>query len=129
VDDVLGQSWSPALMKILVPVMLVGAVGVRLGAGAWPCPRSVPQCGSVRHMVPVHSPLVSLVRYSFFCSSVPCTFSVRVGPVDSPGYIVQAQFAVPIMSSTNRPIEGGRPWPPYSGGVLSAAQPPSTYCA
>ena len=43
------MSCSPAEMKILVPVPRS-------------MPRSVPQCGSVRHMVPVHSPETSLVR-------------------------------------------------------------------
>ena len=68
------KSCSPALMKILLPVILyvpspTGSALVRSS------PRSVPQCGSVRHMVPVHSPLTSLGRKVFFCSSVPCACS------------------------------------------------------
>ncbi len=55
------RSCSPAEMKILVPVRLYepsssGSALVRR------MPRSVPQCGSVRHIVPVHSPDTSLGR-------------------------------------------------------------------
>ncbi len=55
------MSCSPLEMKILVPVIAYepspfGSALVRSR------PRSVPQCGSVRHMVPVHSPDTSLPR-------------------------------------------------------------------
>ena len=55
------RSCSPEEMKILVPVILKlpsasGSARVRSR------PRSVPQWGSVRHMVPVHCPETSLGR-------------------------------------------------------------------
>ncbi len=62
------MSCSPAEMKILLPVSLYepSACGSALVRNR---PRSVPQCASVRHMVPVHSPEISLGRYRDFCSS------------------------------------------------------------
>ena len=55
------MSCSPDEMKILLPVSRYApsACGSALVRSR---PRSVPQCGSVRHIVPVHSPLVSFGR-------------------------------------------------------------------
>ena len=55
------RSWSPAEMKIFWPVMrwLPSACG---SARVRSRPRSVPACGSVRFMVPVHSQLTSFGR-------------------------------------------------------------------
>ncbi len=55
------MSCSPAEMKILVPVMryvpsAAGSALVRMR------PRSVPQCGSVKFIVPDHSPLIIFGR-------------------------------------------------------------------
>src|SRR3546814_6340048 len=61
------RSCSLADKKILVHVMAqlpsaFGAARVRIR------PRSVPQCGSVRFMVPPHSPEIIFGRYFSFCS-------------------------------------------------------------
>jgi hypothetical protein len=71
VNDVLGHVVLTGADKILLPVILYvpSACGSALVRSM---PRSVPQCGSVKHMVPVHSPLVSLGKYRAFCSGVPC---------------------------------------------------------
>src|ERR1700761_7461709 len=55
------RSWSPAEMKILEPVILYdpSACGSALVRSR---PRSVPQCDSVRHIVPDHSALTILGR-------------------------------------------------------------------
>ena len=55
------RSWSPDEMKILPPVIakLPSSRGSALVRSR---PRSVPQCASVRHMVPAHSPLTILGR-------------------------------------------------------------------
>ena len=55
------RSWSPAEMKIFSPVSrkLPSPCGSALVRSS---PRSVPQCGSVRHIVPVQTPLTSLGR-------------------------------------------------------------------
>jgi hypothetical protein len=55
------MSCSPAEMKILVPVIEYepSACGSALLRRM---PRSVPQCGSVRHIVPVHTPDTSFGR-------------------------------------------------------------------
>ena len=65
------RSCSPEEMKILVPLM-AQAPSARGSALLRNMPKSVPQCGSVRHMVPVHSPDTMCGRYSAFCSGVPC---------------------------------------------------------
>ena len=55
------RSCSPAEMKIFVPVM--GSCRRRCGTAVVRIrPRSVPQCGSVRHMVPVQLPSASFGR-------------------------------------------------------------------
>ncbi|VEE79985.1 Uncharacterised protein [Pseudomonas aeruginosa] len=55
------RSCSPAEMKIFVPLIawLPSAFGT---ARVLMMPRSVPQCGSVRHMVPVQVPAVIRAR-------------------------------------------------------------------
>ena len=61
VDDVLGHVVLASGDEDLGTGDLVAAIGLRLGL-VRSMPRSVPQCGSVRHMVPVHWPETSLVR-------------------------------------------------------------------
>ena len=54
------MSWSPQVMKIFSPVMRKPSPsGAALVAIA---PRSEPACGSVRFIVPVHSPEISFGR-------------------------------------------------------------------
>ncbi len=55
------RSCSPAEMKIFWPVMAKEPSGWRT-AFVLMRPRSVPQCGSVRFIVPVHSPVVIFGR-------------------------------------------------------------------
>ena len=64
------RSCSPAVMKILVPVTeyLPSSIG---SARVLSRPRSVPQCGSVRHIVPVQVPATKGSRNTFFCQSSP----------------------------------------------------------
>src|SRR5690606_37583163 len=52
---------------------------------------------------------------------------VFMAPRDKPGYMEKDQFAVPIISCLNNPIEAGKPCPPYSSGAESPCQPPITY--
>ena len=68
------RSCSPALMKILVPSTRklpspVGTALVRIR------PRSVPHCGSVRHMVPDQDPSASLGRKIAFSRWSACRAS------------------------------------------------------
>src|SRR3954464_15059828 len=86
------RSCSPDEMKILVPVICqlpsaFGSARVRIR------PRSVPQCGSVRFMVPPHSPDTILGTYIAFCSSDPLASSAAIAPCVSPGYIANAMLA------------------------------------
>jgi hypothetical protein len=84
-------------MKIFVPerANLPPGSGVAVVAT---CARSEPHCGSVRHMVPVHSPLTSRGRYFACSAALPCASSVLMAPFDSPGYMVHVQFAVAVSS-------------------------------
>ena len=86
------MSCSPLEIKIFVPVMLYepSALGIALLRNK---PKSVPQCGSVKHMVPVHSPVVSLGKYNALISSVPCSCKHSYAPWLKPGYIVHAMLA------------------------------------
>jgi hypothetical protein len=58
------MSWSPHVMKILRPVMKYRSP--RGSARVVSDERSEPACGSVRHIVPVHSPATSFSRVILF---------------------------------------------------------------
>ena len=83
------MSCSPAEINILLPVILYepSACGSALLRNI---PKSVPQCGSVKHIVPVHSPDTNLGKYNACCSGVPCSCKHSYAPCDKPGYIVHA---------------------------------------
>ena len=53
----------------------------------------MPQCGSVRFMVPVHSPATIFGTNIFFCSGLPCTISAAIAPMVRPAYIENAMLA------------------------------------
>src|SRR5690606_8112965 len=122
------RSCSPDEMKILVPVIrqLPSACG---SAFVRSRPRSVPQCGSVRHIVPVHSPETNFGMYSAFCSGVPCACRQSYAPCVRPGYIAQAWLPEFIISWNAMPTATGRPCPPYSGSQVSVGQPPALNCS
>ncbi|MCY1515102.1 hypothetical protein D9M68_496780 [compost metagenome] len=52
-----------------------------------------------------------------------------MAPWVRPGYMAQEVFAALTISASIRPMECGRPWPPYTGSADRPFQPPSTYCA
>src|SRR3954467_11044066 len=121
------RSCSPAEMNILVPVILKLPSACRT-ALVRSRPRSVPQCGSVRFMVPVHSPDTIFGRNMLFCSSLPCTTSAAVAPMVRPPYIENAMLAEHWNSDTVCDSVTGSPWPPYSTGDDRPSQPPSVTC-
>src|SRR3569832_674457 len=84
------MSCSPAEIKIFPPVSLYepSSCGSALERSM---PRSVPQCASVRHMVPVHAPDTNLGRYKSFCAWLPCACRHSYAPCDRPGYMVQTK--------------------------------------
>ncbi|MNP52012.1 hypothetical protein D3C76_1463730 [compost metagenome] len=121
------RSWSPAEMKIFVPVMrkLPSAKGsARLRSR----PRSVPQCGSVRFMVPVQRPSIIGGRNSAFCCSVPPLAMALAAPWVNPANIEKARLALVMISRTAMPSTWDSPWPPYSGEAVRPVQPASAYC-
>ena len=86
------RSCSPAEMKIFSPVIANEPSALRT-ARVFSIPRSVPQCGSVRFIVPVHSPDVIFGRYFAFSSAEPCVCSAAAAPLVRPGYIEKARLA------------------------------------
>ncbi len=88
-------------------------------------PRSEPEAGSVRFMVPVHSPDTSLGRYSDFCRGVPWVPMASMAPWVSIGHRPKAMLAAWIISKTAISSALGRPWPPWSGSAARLFQPPA----
>ena len=80
------------------------------------CARSEPHWGSVKHMVPVHSPEIRGGKYFSFSSVVQWDRMVLMAPLLRPGYMVHVQLAVAAISVDIRAREYGMPWPPYSAG-------------
>ena len=90
------MSCSPAGDEDLGAADRVRAVGLFGSAFVRSMPRSVPQCGSVRHMVPVQSPSTSFGRYVFCNSGAPCACSafvraMRQAGVHRPGLVRRIQ--------------------------------------
>ena len=102
----------------------------KMVAGEWTGTMNLtePHCGSVRFMVPVHSPATILGRNIDFCSGLPCTSNAAVAPMVRPPYIENAMLAEHWNSETVCVSVTGRPWPPYSAGADSPSQPPSATC-
>ena len=116
VDDVLRQVVLARRDENFGAGDRIAAVGVGLGAGLQK-PRSVPQCGSVRFIVPVQLPVTMFGTYFCFSSSLPLTSSEAIAPEVSPWYISKLWLADRIYSVTAVPTTCGRPCPPYSSGA------------
>src|SRR5665647_2487772 len=86
------RSCSPAEMKILVPVILwlPSLCGTALLRSR---PRSVPQCGSVRFIVPVQTPSTIFGRYFAFNAGEACASNAAMAPCVRPGYMAKAMLA------------------------------------
>ena len=114
-------------MKILVPLIRYEPSGCATALlRNWP--RSVPQCASVRFMVPVHLPAIIGGKYVAFCSGEPCAYNAEIAPCVSSGYMAKDMFAEHMNSLTISEITAGRPWPPNSTGAEMPIQPPSVSC-
>ena len=88
--------------------------------------RSEPACGSVRTIVPVHSPETSFGRYARLSASEPSSSRASMAPRVSMGQSAKETLAPFHISSTSAETRRGTPWPPNSGGQDRAFQPPST---
>ncbi len=111
-------------MNIFVPKTLYdpspcGSARVRTIA------RSEPACDSVRFIVPVHSPEISLGTYNCFCSSVPAVSNASMAPSVSSGHKANDIFDAFNISMHGVAISFGKPWPSYSAGCSTPCQPPS----
>jgi hypothetical protein len=98
-------------MKIFSPVRLYvsspfGTAFVRSS------PRSVPQCDSVRHIVPDQSPLIMCGKYVCFCSSVACSRMHAIAPFVRPGYMQNELLADASISEHTSWSDAGSPCPP-----------------
>ena len=72
----------------------------------------MPQCGSVRFIVPVHSPVVIFGRNRLFNASSPWASNASVAPLVKAGYIVNARFAASAYSLIATLRKCGSPCPP-----------------
>jgi hypothetical protein len=75
-------------------------------------PRSVPHWGSVRFIVPPHSPVVIFGRYLAFSSSEALAWMPAWAPAVRPGYIEKAAEAPAVNWPNAMPTTAGMPWPP-----------------
>ena len=92
-------------------------------------PRSEPAWGSVRFIVPVHSPETILCRKRCFCSSLPRRNTASIAPWVSSGAIENAMFDAFHISITAVSTSLGSPWPPKAGSKRRPFQPDSTNLA
>ncbi|MNC57274.1 hypothetical protein D3C75_1069220 [compost metagenome] len=75
-------------------------------------PRSVPACGSVRHIEPAQRPWYMGGRYSACKASLAWLSSARQAPAVSIGYRPNDRLAALSISSSWAPITFGMPMPP-----------------
>ncbi|MNN56899.1 hypothetical protein D3C81_1718590 [compost metagenome] len=75
-------------------------------------PRSVPACGSVRHMEPAQMPAYMFGRYAAFSSSLAWALIDRQAPAVSIGYRPNDRLAELTISSTWAETALGMPMPP-----------------
>ena len=125
VDDVVGEIVLAVGDENLLALQLVPPAAERT-ARVRTAARSEPACGSVRFMVPVHSPDTIFGRYVRFCRSEPLRWIASIAPRVSMGQSAKAMFAPFHISSISEDSTRGRSWPPYSRGQASAPHPPPT---
>ena len=80
-----------------------GTAFVRIAA------RSEPACGSVRFIVPVHSPATIFGRYACFSASEPLSSIASIAPAVSIGQSSKAMFDAFHISSTAAATRCGMP--------------------
>ena len=90
--------------------------------------RSDPAWGSVKFMVPIHSPLISFDKYKRRCSSVPCRVNANTALRVSMGPKKNAMLAPFQISDTGCARTCGNPCPPNAGSPCSAGHPASINC-
>src|SRR5699024_1679766 len=121
------KSWSPEEMKIFVPSMAY--VPSPLGtARVLSKPKSVPAPDSVRHIVPVHSPLASLGAKRRRISGLALATTQRYAPSDKRGYNAQEILLPPSISPIMAEVTMGNSCPPSASLAHSPDHPPSIYC-
>lgn len=89
--------------------------------------RSEPACGSVRFIVPIHSPETSLARYFCFSSVETCRCNVSTAPMVKVGPMPKAMEAEFHISKAATDNMVGRACPPWFSGAESPFQPPSVH--
>ena len=114
VDDVLRQVVVAPGDEDLLAGQGVAAVAVGLGARGDGAPRSEPDCGSVRFIVPVHSPETSLRQVERLLAVVAVDRQTpRSRAWVSMGQRPKAMLAACTISKTASSSALGRPWPPW----------------
>ena len=105
------RSCSPYVMKIFWPVIrhVPSAAGTARVASA---PTSEPACGSVRFIVPDHSPATIFGRYTSRWASSPLCNSMSMAPWVSSGHTENPMFEDVNCSCIATPTSHGNPPPP-----------------
>ena len=111
----------PGDAVVLAPALVAGTARVRSA------PRSEPACGSVRFIVPVHSPADELAEIE----PLLLRRAVRLPAARPRRGSAAGRARSPCRPRSTSPPTGvasasGRPWPPCSGSKASPFQPPST---
>ena len=91
-------------------------------------PTSEPAAGSVRFMVPVHSPATSFSAKVAFCASVPCAWINSTAPWVNSGQSASDMLAPFHISPSATATAQGSPPPPNSGSNGTPFQPPAMNC-
>jgi hypothetical protein len=121
------RSCSPKVMRVFWPVMrhVPSSAGTALVRTA---PRSEPAWGSVRFMVPAHSPVTIFSAYLACWPGLPCWASMSMAPWVSSGHMENTMLAEAIISCITTATSHGNPPPPNSAGNGTDPQPAWTYC-
>ena len=127
VDDVAGEVVLAGGDEHLGAADRERAVAARRSALVRRMPRSVPDCASVRHMVPDHSPLDHLRQVALLQFVAAVGAMVRLALSVRPEYIFQAMLPEISISLNASAKPAGRPWPPHCGSAVMVIQPSWQY--
>ena len=116
------RSCSPPEMKILWPVMRQRP-SPSGSARVDSCRRSVPACGSVMHIVAVHSPSDSRGTMCSRIQGSPSRASMRAVGAQKLLYIENEWPVATRSSLIGTDITGGKPAPPSDSSRLRRCQP------
>ena len=119
------RSCSPLLMKHFWPDTRHEPVASCM-ATVFTRPRSLPACGSVRHIVPLHWPLARCGANIDSTSALANRARQASTPSRTLAKMEKARLAAARFSVARAPRARGKPWPPRLAGTVSEGQPAAT---